>query len=86
MTHKLKRKKTKRRELERRNNKKYRDDRVKAGLPESVTAICPQCGVNLYGKKKLPLILIHKIKDKKWLGKKWCEGCPDALLKPCQRP
>ena len=45
-------------ELKRRNNKKNKRDREKAKLPQIVTGICSQCKVNLYGEKKLPLMVV----------------------------
>ena len=69
-------------ELKRRNNKKNKRDRKKAKLPLIVTGICSQCEVNLYGKKKLPLMVVDTKEGKKWTGRKWRVGCPD--FKPCQ--
>ena len=40
-----------------RNSKKNKRERKKAGLPLTVTGICPLCEVNLYGKNKKPLPL-----------------------------
>ena len=66
-------------ELKRRNNKKNKRDREKAKLPEIVTGICSQCKVNLYGEKKLSLMVVDTKE-----GRKWRVGCPD--FKPCQCP
>ena len=64
-------------ELKRRNNKKNKRDREKVKLPQIVTGICSQCKVNLYGEKKLPLMVVDTKE-----GRKWRVGCPD--FKPCQ--
>jgi hypothetical protein len=68
-------------ELKRRNNKRNKKERVKAKLPKEVTSICSQCGVNLYGKEKLPRRIVNEKREKGGAIHKWCTGCPD--FKPC---